>query len=664
MFRRKPRSHHKYSTLSFESLEKRDLMASDLSYGPVDNFLPVGAVNQLYENYNVVAGDFDKNGLSDVLYVHKETGYNRLVRNLGNGQFSSRDDFLPRGSVNHLRDQYFALAGDFDRNGYCDFLYIHKETGYNRLVRNLGLGQFSNRDNFLPQSSVNHLRDQYFVLAGDFDNNAHCDFLYIHKETGYNRLVRNLGLGQFSNRDNFLPQSSVNHLRDQYFVLAGDFRSNGFCDVLYVHKETGYNRLVQNHGNGQFSNRDDRLPQGAVNHLYNSHYTVAGNFDRDGDSDLIYIHKETGANRLTPTGGFQIMLNMSGFTASQQAILYQAADRWEQVIVGDLPDITYRDNVVDDLLIDASVIDVPDEDGKNNLGQARPDVYWANRLPVHGIMQLDSDDMAAMEQQGTLFSVVMHEIGHVLGIGSLWQYFGLLVGAGTTNPVFIGAQATAAYNQIFGTSARGVPAENEGREGTRDAHFREDILRTELMTSAIGRTAPLSRITIGSLADIGYNVNYAAADAYARPGSFLAMAATLPNEPSSVAFLHEATAGLPAPVGLANLGSVTTIVPDLRNVSRSHRALDRVMATAGHDVLVAGSVALHLMRDDLLLIAQEWAANRTEDNSTSGEVIDEVLGGFDMLTGSSGADWFIATLNDKVTDFKKQNKDGDVLTTV
>ena len=52
------------------------------------------------------------------------------------------------------------------------------------------------------------------------------------------------------------------------------------------------------------------------------------------------------------------------------------------------------------------------------------------------------------------------------------------------------------------------------------------------------------------------------------------------------------------------------------------------------------------------------------DQPPSGEGVDEVLGGFDMLTGSSGADWYIAALNDKVTDYKKQNNDGDVLTTV
>ena len=47
-------------------------------------------------------------------------------------------------------------------------------------------------------------------------------------------------------------------------------------------------------------------------------------------------------------------------------------------------------------------------------------------------------------------------------------------------------------------------------------------------------------------------------------------------------------------------------------------------------------------------------------------VLDEtsIESGFDMLTGNSGSDWFIINLDDKITDFKKNNKDGDLVTTV
>ncbi len=79
----------------------------------------------------------------------------------------------------------------------------------------------------------------------------------------------------------------------------------------------------------------------------------------------------TTATPSSGSGGFQITLSMSGLTASQQAIFQQAADRWEQVIVGDLPNTTYRGQSVDDILINASATAI---DGVNGiLGQAGPD---------------------------------------------------------------------------------------------------------------------------------------------------------------------------------------------------------------------------------------------------------------------------------------------------
>ncbi len=214
-------------------------------------------------------------------------------------------------------------------------------------------------------------------------------------------------------------------------------------------------------------------------------------------------------------GGFQITLQMSGLTAAEQTIFQQAADRWSQVITGDLPNATYHGQTVDDLLIDASA---PTIDGVGGiLGQSGPDAFRSGSLlPIHGVMEFDAADMASMVSSGLLYSVVLHEMGHILGIGTLWEDMGLLSGAGTSNPIFTGANATAQYNQIFGTNARGVPVEATGGSGTADSHWRETVFTNELMTgwAGPGTNLPLSRVTIGSLADLGYTVNYAAADPY------------------------------------------------------------------------------------------------------------------------------------------------------
>jgi leishmanolysin len=209
---------------------------------------------------------------------------------------------------------------------------------------------------------------------------------------------------------------------------------------------------------------------------------------------------------------FNISLQFSGLTTSQQAIFRQAANRWSQIITGDLPNVTFNGIPVDDVLIAASAGFIDGSSGV--LGSAGPDRFRSGSLlPYHGTMDFDSADMAWMEASGTLYYTVLHEMGHVLGIGTIWEARGLLWGAGTSNPRFIGPAATATYNAIHGTSAVGVPVEAGGGDGTRDSHWRESVFGNEVMTGWVDSGFnPISRVTVASLRDLGYQVNMGAAD--------------------------------------------------------------------------------------------------------------------------------------------------------
>lgn len=221
------------------------------------------------------------------------------------------------------------------------------------------------------------------------------------------------------------------------------------------------------------------------------------------------------ASTVPDGNGFQITVNFGGgLTDSQKAIFQQAADRWAQAIIGDLPDINLGNgDVIDDVRIDASGVSI---DGPGQiLGQAAPTQFRSDSsLPYAGFMQFDSADLAMMEANHTMFAVILHEMGHVLGIGTLWASKGLLTGAGGSNPRFTGAQATAAYNRIFNNTETSVPVENQGGGGTRDAHWRESTMPYEVMTGYISSRNYLTEITIGSLADLGYIVDLGAADTY------------------------------------------------------------------------------------------------------------------------------------------------------
>src|SRR5690606_39762535 len=125
--------------------------------------------------------------------------------------------------------------------------------------------------------------------------------------------------------------------------------------------------------------------------------------------------------------------------------------------------------------------------------------------------------------KGTLQEVILHEMGHVLGVGTLWKSAGLLDGVCDANdPMtvrrFIGAEANLKHVEAGGAAGQLV-VESDGGRGTACGHWDEEAYQTELMTGFIGAAGnPLSAITAGSLADLGYDVVYDMVDDYTVPG--------------------------------------------------------------------------------------------------------------------------------------------------
>ena len=231
-------------------------------------------------------------------------------------------------------------------------------------------------------------------------------------------------------------------------------------------------------------------------------------------------------------------------TAQVQTAFVQAVARWQQVITGDLSNVSIgsgssgvpagqcgepdfpamQNETIDDIVIFAEVKPI---DGVGQvLGQAKPCfVRSSTDLTVIGFMKFDSADLENMVSNGSLNEVILHEMGHVFGFGTLWDtaqvssYDTLK----TSDPRWRLSGANSAYVAASGTGnapvencAQGVPT-NCG-SGTRLAHWREYNFHNELMTGYISSTGnPLSRITIASLADLGYTVDLNAADAYTVP---------------------------------------------------------------------------------------------------------------------------------------------------
>ena len=143
-------------------------------------------------------------------------------------------------------------------------------------------------------------------------------------------------------------------------------------------------------------------------------------------------------------------------------------------------------------------------------------------LPYLGVVQFDKDDLASFEGSSDLVELILHEVGHVLGIGSIWAEFGLLREPSLETPGadthFAGPLAIAAFDEAGGDSYADakVPVENQAGPGSGDVHWRQSVFFTELMTpfASVGTPDPLSAITIQSLADLGYTVDVGLADPF------------------------------------------------------------------------------------------------------------------------------------------------------
>ncbi len=213
-----------------------------------------------------------------------------------------------------------------------------------------------------------------------------------------------------------------------------------------------------------------------------------------------------------------ITLTFAGqVSRARRAVFERAAARWDTVIETGFDPIRFEGAVLTGVRIDVSISEI---DGANGiLGQAGPTVLRAgSELPLTGVMEFDRADVERLEGAGSFEDVILHEMAHVLGFGTLWRRKTLIGGTGTMDPRFVGPAASREFAALDPDGGRAVPIANTGGAGTRESHWRELIFGDELLTGFLsGSDRPLSRLSVASFEDIGYEVDYGRADAFDLP---------------------------------------------------------------------------------------------------------------------------------------------------
>lgn len=234
---------------------------------------------------------------------------------------------------------------------------------------------------------------------------------------------------------------------------------------------------------------------------------------------------------------FNIELKFIGEPTERQREVFQSAvDRWERIIIQDEVDVTGTtitsafsniplitpDDVLDDIIIEVNLTEI---DGPGRiLGRAGPRfIRVPDYTTLSGLMEFDIADLASLDERNLFEDVILHEMGHVLGIGTLWRLADS--GLNTNNlidlstfeqridPDYLGRTGNLFWKTEGGEGllpVEGAFFDSNGnpfvRPGTSYGHWDEDRLFNELMTGFLNSNVqnPLSRITAGSVRDLGY----------------------------------------------------------------------------------------------------------------------------------------------------------------
>jgi hypothetical protein len=233
-----------------------------------------------------------------------------------------------------------------------------------------------------------------------------------------------------------------------------------------------------------------------------------------------------------------------GDIATYSSTFSAAESFWESHLTG------YRDTGFDapsQILINVELGEIDGSGGV--LGSAGPTFgnFGGSFVETtEGDMTFDTADLDTIVAAGDFEQVIRHEIGHILGFGTLWGVNGVYT---SDTGQYAGTAALAAFQIEFNQpDATYVPVELDGGSGTANGHWNMGVflgesevldsrddpgdtiiytsvnnglsLDNELMTGFLTGDAWLSNTTLQSFYDIGYTVDDLMGSPLPEPASF------------------------------------------------------------------------------------------------------------------------------------------------
>jgi enediyne biosynthesis protein E4 len=258
-----------------------------------------------------------------------------LYRNNGDGTFT---DVSKESGVGAIRGSYGLTAATFDadEDGWPD-IFVACDSTPSLLFMNNHDGTF--REEGLLRGVALSLDGMELggmgLGIGDYDLDGHLDIVKTHFQYQATGLYHNNGKGEF---DDATVRAGLSSERRFISWGAGlvDLNNDGYPDIFWVtgtvfpELERHYTRfpahspriLFRNHGNATFSELGEAAGSG-VSAPHNSRGCAFGDFDNDGDLDILIMNKNEPPSLLrndAPPGNHWLKVRLEGARSNRSAI--------------------------------------------------------------------------------------------------------------------------------------------------------------------------------------------------------------------------------------------------------------------------------------------------------------------------------------------------------
>ncbi|MCA8954956.1 MAG: VCBS repeat-containing protein [Planctomycetes bacterium] len=238
----------------------------------------------------VLTAEFTGDGQDDVFIHRGATGTNVLLRSSRGTSFTPQLNSIAVTAINDEPDR--VLTGDFNGNGIADVMFIWSRSGQNRLVLGTGNGFGSLFLNPIPPDLIDS--EPTTILTGDFNGDGSTDLWFYWQGDGTNELALSCHDGTFTVVRQPIAKTAINDVPNR--ILVGDFNKDGASDIMWHWGASGTNRLAIATGRGRFDLINDPIPVRAVNETPDN--ALVGDFDGDGKSDVLWHWRSNGTTKL------------------------------------------------------------------------------------------------------------------------------------------------------------------------------------------------------------------------------------------------------------------------------------------------------------------------------------------------------------------------------